>query len=334
MQGVQRVLRAAGLEAARVAQPGFEQVAVSQDQTDQRLPRHVSELHGRVNAATGPRRTPGLWNPERPEPVAAMPHRVQTAPPAAMPVKPLKRIPSEQNPGAGAPPTSPRVGELDDAAWRRESADARDCGSLRGGPGAWVTLRPTSVGRRSHPQALLTYPISLWISHFQPRLALDQGQHRAARANGEWRSGHFVTKAGLTAGAGNRCCAQAGRSWPKQCAKQQLTTARSRSGSQAFAALGATGLDDGTATAGLHAHEKTVGTGTAGLGGLISALHHRSCSESYGLNRLLGLLKARRSHSTLQQQQDNAMPTPPTFHAWLTPCAPHELGVHRAGKPT
>lgn len=42
---------------------------------------------------------------------------------------------------------------------------------------------------------------------------------------------------------------------------------------QALTALGATGIDDGTAPTGLHAYEKAVGAGTAGLGSLIGAFH-------------------------------------------------------------
>jgi hypothetical protein len=42
---------------------------------------------------------------------------------------------------------------------------------------------------------------------------------------------------------------------------------------QALAALGTARVDDGTAAAGLHAHEKPVGTGAANLGRLVGALH-------------------------------------------------------------
>jgi hypothetical protein len=42
---------------------------------------------------------------------------------------------------------------------------------------------------------------------------------------------------------------------------------------QTLAALGAARVDDGAAATGLHANQKTVGTGAAGLGGLVSAFH-------------------------------------------------------------
>jgi hypothetical protein len=43
--------------------------------------------------------------------------------------------------------------------------------------------------------------------------------------------------------------------------------------SQALAALGATRIDDSAATACLHAYQETMGTGAAGLGGLVCAFH-------------------------------------------------------------
>ena len=48
------------------------------------------------------------------------------------------------------------------------------------------------------------------------------------------------------------------------------------SDSQTLAAFGATCVDHGTATAGLHADQKTVGTGAAGFGRLVSAFHDNS----------------------------------------------------------
>jgi hypothetical protein len=46
-----------------------------------------------------------------------------------------------------------------------------------------------------------------------------------------------------------------------------------RSDSQAFAAFGAAGVDDGTATTGFHADQKAVGTRTACFRGLVCAFH-------------------------------------------------------------
>jgi len=43
--------------------------------------------------------------------------------------------------------------------------------------------------------------------------------------------------------------------------------------SQTLAALGAACIDDGAATAGLHANKKAMGTGAADLGGLVGAFH-------------------------------------------------------------
>lgn len=54
-----------------------------------------------------------------------------------------------------------------------------------------------------------------------------------------------------------------------------LTATRGAAGSdgEAFATLGATCVDDGTAPTGLHANEKPVRAGTADFGGLIGAFH-------------------------------------------------------------
>jgi hypothetical protein len=45
------------------------------------------------------------------------------------------------------------------------------------------------------------------------------------------------------------------------------------SNSQTFAAFGAACIDHGTATAGFHAHQKSMGAGAACFGGLVSAFH-------------------------------------------------------------
>jgi hypothetical protein len=51
-------------------------------------------------------------------------------------------------------------------------------------------------------------------------------------------------------------------------------TARSQKlDSQALATFGAARIDHGTATTGFHANQKTVGTGAADFGGLVSAFH-------------------------------------------------------------
>ncbi len=42
---------------------------------------------------------------------------------------------------------------------------------------------------------------------------------------------------------------------------------------QTLAAFGAASVDDGAAATGLHANQKTMGTGAASLGRLISAFH-------------------------------------------------------------
>jgi len=46
-----------------------------------------------------------------------------------------------------------------------------------------------------------------------------------------------------------------------------------RSDSQPFAAFGASGIDDGTSTAGFHANQKAVGARTAGFRRLVRAFH-------------------------------------------------------------
>jgi hypothetical protein len=54
---------------------------------------------------------------------------------------------------------------------------------------------------------------------------------------------------------------------------RQIELAGPDSDSQTLAALGAAGIDDGAATAGLHANQKAVGAGATRLGGLVSAFH-------------------------------------------------------------
>jgi hypothetical protein len=45
------------------------------------------------------------------------------------------------------------------------------------------------------------------------------------------------------------------------------------SNGQTFAPFGASSIDHGAATAGFHAHQKPMGAGAAGFGGLVSAFH-------------------------------------------------------------
>jgi hypothetical protein len=45
------------------------------------------------------------------------------------------------------------------------------------------------------------------------------------------------------------------------------------SNGQTFAPFGAASIDHGAATAGFHAHQKPMGAGAAGFGGLVSAFH-------------------------------------------------------------
>jgi hypothetical protein len=52
--------------------------------------------------------------------------------------------------------------------------------------------------------------------------------------------------------------------------------------SQTLAAFGATCVDHSAATAGFHANQKTMGTGTADLGGLVSAFHLDFLTGSFG----------------------------------------------------
>jgi hypothetical protein len=51
---------------------------------------------------------------------------------------------------------------------------------------------------------------------------------------------------------------------------------------QALAAFGAACVDYSAATAGLHANQKTMGAGTADLGGLVSAFHLDFLTGSFG----------------------------------------------------
>ena len=55
---------------------------------------------------------------------------------------------------------------------------------------------------------------------------------------------------------------------------------------QTLAALGAARVDDGAATAGLHADQEAVGTGAAHLGGLVSTFHDLLTKMRIGIGRL------------------------------------------------
>ena len=60
------------------------------------------------------------------------------------------------------------------------------------------------------------------------------------------------------------------------CERSEISAARARRtrlDGQTLAALGATCVDHSAATAGFHANQKTVGTGAANFGRLVSAFH-------------------------------------------------------------
>jgi hypothetical protein len=64
--------------------------------------------------------------------------------------------------------------------------------------------------------------------------------------------------------------------WPQTTTRQSNRHLKPESDSQALAALGAARIDHGTAAAGFHANQKTVGTGATCLGGLVGAFHNCS----------------------------------------------------------
>ena len=66
------------------------------------------------------------------------------------------------------------------------------------------------------------------------------------------------------------------------------------SDSQTLAALGAAGIDDGAAPAGLHANQKAVGAGATRLGGLVGAFH----------DRILGMFRLRIALNTFRETGD------------------------------
>ena len=61
--------------------------------------------------------------------------------------------------------------------------------------------------------------------------------------------------------------------WGGCASRQWRAGPKAPSDRQALAAFGAAGVQHGAATTGLHAHEETVRTGAADLGGLVGALH-------------------------------------------------------------
>src|SRR5690606_1070303 len=79
--------------------------------------------------------------------------------------------------------------------------------------------------------------------------------------------------------------------------KAGLRNARCRLDSQALAALGAAGIDNGTAAGGLHADTETMGALAAGYGRLVSTLHD-------------GLEKRRARKRTLAAAGPRLAPTP------------------------
>src|SRR4029079_11362356 len=105
-----------------------------------------------------------------------------------------------------------------------------------------------------------------------------------------------------------------------------------RSDGQALAALGAPGVDDGAATARLHADEKAVGARAADLGGLVGAFHvgflEPACVE--GKKALTAEYGARSGNRRLQQEETvsstrsgivpprRRVPAPPCFPLWIT----------------
>jgi hypothetical protein len=73
--------------------------------------------------------------------------------------------------------------------------------------------------------------------------------------------------------------------------------------SQTLAALGAACVDHGAATAGLHANQKTMGTGAADFGGLVSAFHVKFLTGSVGI----------RTHSTRKIRHERRLIAPNTI---------------------
>lgn len=97
------------------------------------------------------------------------------------------------------------------------------------------------------------------------------GRQRPQRLNG-WAPQAGPPPSGPT---GSHCrCRGSPMAAPKDgLSNQAAGQGRRASDGQALAALGASGIDDSAAAAGLHAHEKPVRACSARLGGLVGALH-------------------------------------------------------------
>jgi hypothetical protein len=94
---------------------------------------------------------------------------------------------------------------------------------------------------------------------------------------------------------------------------------------QTLAALGATSVDHGTATLGLHANQETVGTGAADFGRLVSTFHVGSLRR---FSICVG--KAPRLRPTIQVlRRTLSPPNPLFFHMQRMRC---DLGVNQRSK--
>ena len=136
--------------------------------------------------------------------------------------------------------------------------------------------------RASHPHWVGNCVHQLWITCRKPvrnQLFRRAGAHPP---RGAMRSEHFASRAAARARARNRPFAASARPCHQARRPEARRWRRDSDLGEALAALGAARGDDCTATTGLHADEKTVCAGTAGLGRLVGALHGSS-SGSVGV---------------------------------------------------
>lgn len=158
------------------------------------------------------------------------------------------------------------------------------CASRHAGPNVWATPNPaaqhSAEQRQVRPQGQeMTCPILLTTRQgASGEFPCSDGPIRPKRANGEARNAGCGPEDGCRERAENQRPEAMQTRWEPRVVKTDNRCAFScaiRPGlqTQTLAALGTTSVDDLTATAGLHANQKTVGAGTTDLGRLISAFH-------------------------------------------------------------
>ena len=296
LQGLQGIGRTTGLEAAGVAQPGLEQQPV---RTNHRHQRAAWQCHCRSQPwvlARALRRLSGHGQAL----LAAAGWQVPCALPRPGPVTALKETAGARKVLSAAPTTTPVAGSRCTPGIGGVSGASAGCVSWPAWRVAWVPRCPANgLWLMSHPQAGCNPVHRVWITRAQahcPRPSCGSAEQAkssppAVQAGGAEQSGCFAVGRGLPACVRNQSSERYALASQRRSASPVTrrplppptgcsSAANSGSDGQTLAALGTPRIDDGAATACLHAHQKTVGSGAADLRGLVGALHCNSWGNS------------------------------------------------------